>query len=167
APLQISVANIDYNNYVGRMAIGRISNGVAKVGAPVSVLKRDGSRSPGSLTDILTFVNLKREKVKEAAAGEIVVIVGCPQVDIGDTIAGGENPVALPFPKIEEPTLSMHFMVNDSPFSGKEGQYVTSRNLGDRLMKETLVDVALKVEQIGPDEWKVSGRGLLHLGILL
>ncbi|HLY11642.1 MAG TPA: translational GTPase TypA [Planctomycetota bacterium] len=167
APLQISVANIDYNEYVGRMAIGRISNGVAKTGAQVSILKRDGGKTPGVLTEVQTFVNLRREKTKEAPAGEIVVIVGCPQVDIGDTIAGGENPVALPFPKIEEPTLSMHFMVNDSPFSGREGTLVTSRNVGDRLMKETLVDVALKVEQIGPDEWKVSGRGLLHLGILL
>jgi GTP-binding protein len=167
APLQISVANIDYNEYVGRMAIGRISNGVAKTGAQVTVLKRDGSKSPGVLTEVQIFNNLGRDKTKEAAAGEIVVIVGCPQVDIGDTIAGGENPVALPFPKIEEPTLSMHFMVNDSPFCGKEGTLVTSRNVGDRLVKETLVDVALKVEQVGPDEWKVSGRGLLHLGILL
>jgi GTP-binding protein len=167
APLQISVANIDYNEYVGRMAIGRISNGVAKTGAQVRVLKRDGSNTAGVLTEVQSFVNLGREKTKEAAAGEIVVISGCPQVDIGDTIADGENPVALPFPKIEEPTLSMHFMVNDSPFCGKEGSLVTSRNVGDRLMKETLVDVALKVEQVGPDEWKVSGRGLLHLGILL
>jgi GTP-binding protein len=167
APLQISVANIDYNDYVGRMAIGRISNGVARPGAKVTILKRDGSRTPAEIVELLTFVNLKREKTPSAEAGEIVVVVGCPQVDIGDTIAGGEDPQPLPFPKIEEPTLSMHFMVNDSPFSGREGTLVTSRNVGDRLMKETLVDVALKVEPIGPDEWKVSGRGLLHLGILL
>jgi len=166
-PLQISVANIDYNDYVGRMAIGRISNGVARPGIPVTLLKRDGSRIPSQITELYTFVNLKREKAARAEAGEIVVVVGCPQVDIGDTIAGGETPEPLPFPKIEEPTLSMHFMANDSPFSGREGQFVTSRNVGDRLMKETLSDVALRVEQLGPDEWKVSGRGLLHLGILL
>ena len=167
APLQISVANIDYNDYVGRMAIGRVANGVAKPGMKVSVLKRDGSKSAGEITELHTYVNLKREKAKEAPAGEIAVIVGCPQVDIGDTIAGGENPVALPFPKIEEPTLSMHFSVNDSPLAGREGQFITSRHVGERIMKETLSDVALRVEQMGPDEWKVSGRGLLHLGIML
>ncbi len=167
APFQLSVANIDYNDYVGRMAIGRIANGTARPGMPVTLLKRDGKALPGQLAELHTFVNLKREKTPEAPAGEIVCVVGLPEVDIGDTIAGGENPVALPFPKIEEPTLSMHFMVNDSPFCGREGQFVTSRHLGDRLMKETLSDVALRVEPVSADEWKVSGRGLLHLGILL
>jgi GTP-binding protein len=167
APLQLSVANIDYNDYVGRQAIGRIANGTARPGMNVKLLKRDGSRVSSQIVEVHTFVNLKREKAKEAPAGEIAVIVGCPQVDIGDTIADGDNPVALPFPKIEEPTLSMHFMVNDSPLSGREGQFITSRHVGERLVKETLSDVALRVDQIGPDEWKVSGRGLLHLGILL
>jgi GTP-binding protein len=166
-PLQVSVANIDYNEYVGRMAIGRLSNGTARPGMNVTLLKRDGSRTPSQIVDLYTFVNLKREKAAQAEAGEIAVIVGCPQVDIGDTIAGGEDPQPLPFPKIEEPTLSMHFMVNDSPMSGREGTYVTSRHVGDRILRETLSDVALRVEQLGPDEWKVSGRGLLHLGILL
>ena len=167
APFQLSIANIDYNDYVGRMAIGRIANGSVRPGMNVTLLKRDGSRTPAQIAELHTFVNLKREKSKEAEAGEIVVIVGVPNVDIGDTIAGGENPEPLPFPKIEEPTLSMHFMVNDSPFCGREGTLVTSRNVGDRLTKETFSDVALRVEQLGPDEWKVSGRGLLHLGILL
>jgi GTP-binding protein len=167
APLQISVANIDYNDYVGRMAIGRIAHGTARPGLPVTLLKRDGSRQAASIAELHTFENLKREKSFAAPAGEIVCIVGVPQVDIGDTIAGGEDPRPLPFAKIEEPTLSMHFTVNNSPFSGKEGHFVTSRHLGDRLMKETLSDVALRVESLGPDEWKVSGRGLLHLGILL
>jgi len=167
APLQVSVANIDYNDYVGRMAIGRIASGTARPGLPVTLLKRDGSRIAATIAELHTFENLKREKSDAAPAGEIVCIVGVPQVDIGDTIAGGEDPRPLPFAKIEEPTLSMHFMVNDSPFSGKEGTLVTSRHLGDRLMKETLSDVALRVEALGPDEWKVSGRGLLHLGILL
>jgi GTP-binding protein len=167
APFQLSVANIDYSDYVGRMAIGRISRGSVKPGANVSILKRDGSKVNSQITDLHTFVNLKREKAASAGVGEIVVISGCPQVDIGDTIADAAAPEALPFPKIEEPTLSMHFMVNDSPLCGREGTYVTSRHVGDRIMKETLSDVALKVEQMGPDEWKVSGRGLLHLGILL
>jgi GTP-binding protein len=167
APFRLSVANIDYNDYVGRMAIGRVADGVAKPGMKVWLLKRDGTRTPAEILELQAYVNLRREKVPMAEAGEIVVVTGCPQVDIGDTIAAGENPQPLPFPKIEEPTLSMHFMVNDSPFCGKEGQFVTSRNVGDRLRKETLSDVALRVEQLGPDEWKVSGRGLLHLGILL
>ncbi|HYE97681.1 MAG TPA: translational GTPase TypA [Planctomycetota bacterium] len=166
-PFQLSVANIDYSDYVGRMAIGRIAQGTVKPGQTVAILKRDGSQVKRSITELQTFVNLKREKTASASAGEIVVISGCPEVDIGDTIADAENPVALPFPKIEEPTLSMHFMVNDSPLSGREGTYVTSRHVGDRIMRETLSDVALRIEQLGPDEWKVSGRGLLHLGILL
>jgi GTP-binding protein len=166
-PFQLSVANIDYNDYVGRMAIGRIAQGTARPGLPVTLLKRDGTRQAATIAELHTFENLKREKANSAPAGEIVCIVGVPQVDIGDTIAGGEDPRPLPFARIEEPTLSMHFMVNDSPFSGKEGQFVTSRHLGDRLMKETLSDVALRVETLGPDEWKISGRGLLHLGILL
>ncbi len=167
APFQLSVANIDYSDYVGRMAIGRISRGTVKTGSNVCILKRDGSKVNSQITDLHTFVNLKREKAAAASVGEIVVISGCPQVDIGDTIADAAAPEALPFPKIEEPTLSMHFMVNDSPLCGREGTYVTSRHVGDRIMKETLSDVALRVEQIGPDEWKVSGRGLLHLGIML
>jgi GTP-binding protein len=167
APFQLSIANIDYNEYVGRMAIGRIAHGTVKTGMPVTLLKRDGSRATSQIAELHTFVNLRREKTQLAEAGEIVVVVGIPGVDIGDTIAGGLDPQPLPFPKIEEPTLSMHFMVNDSPFCGREGTYVTSRNVGDRLVKETFSDVALRVEPIGPDEWKVSGRGLLHLGILL
>jgi GTP-binding protein len=166
-PLQMQCANIDYNDYVGRMAIGRIANGTARPGMSVRLLKRDGKSIPGQVAELHTFVNLKREKTAQAPAGEIVCVVGLPEVDIGDTIADSLNPVALPFPKIEEPTLSMHFMVNDSPFCGREGQFVTSRHVGDRLMKETLSDVALRVEPVSADEWKVSGRGLLHLGILL
>ena len=167
APFQLSVANIDYSDYVGRMAIGRVSRGTVKTGSNVCILKRDGSKINSQITDLQTFVNLKREKAATASIGEIVVISGCPQVDIGDTIADAAAPEALPFPKIEEPTLSMTFMVNDSPLCGREGTYVTSRHVGDRIMKETLSDVALRVEQLGPDEWKVSGRGLLHLGIML
>ena len=124
-PLQISVCNIDYNDYVGRMAIGRIANGSVKPGMAVTLLKRDGSRTPAQVAELHTFVNLKREKSPLVEAGEIVVVVGVPGVDIGDTIADGLDPQPLPFPKIEEPTLSMHFMVNDSPFCGREGTLVT------------------------------------------
>ncbi len=167
APLQLAVANIDYSDYVGRMAIGRVAAGTARPGAAVTLLKRDGARHEASIAELHTFTDLRRERIAEAPAGEIVCVVGIPEVDIGDTIAGGPDPKALPYVRIEEPTLAMHFMVNDSPYSGREGQYVTSRHLGDRLRKETLSDVALRVDALSPDEWKVSGRGLLHLGILL
>ena len=167
APLQLSVANIDYSDYVGRMAIGRITHGTVKQGMTATLLKRDGSRHEGTILELYTFVNLDHQRTDSAPAGEIVRLVGLPQVDIGDTIASGEDPKPLPFPKIEEPTMSMHFMMNDSPFSGREGQFVTARHIGNRLMKETFSDVALNVEQVSPEEWKISGRGLLHLGILL
>ena len=166
--LQIRVCNIDYNDYVGRMAIGRIVRGTARNGMAATLLKRDGKKVAGQIAELQTFVNLKREKTEEAAAGEIVCVVGLPQVDIGDTIAGGVEPEPLPYTKIEEPTLAMMFMVNDSPFAGTEGKFITSRHLRDRLHRETLSDVALKIEPTpSPDEWRVCGRGLLHLGILL
>ncbi len=167
-PLKISVCNIDYNDYVGRMAIGRVVSGVARNGMQAALLKRDGRRIVSQIAELQTFVNLKREKTVEAAAGEIVVVVGMPEVDIGDTISSVEDNEALPTVKIEEPTMSMMFMVNDSPFSGREGKFVTSRHLRDRLMRETLSDVALRVEPSdSPDRFTVAGRGLLHLGILL
>jgi GTP-binding protein len=166
--LQIRVCNIDYNDYVGRMAIGRIVRGTARNGMAATLMKRDGRRLSGQIAELQTFVNLKREKTAEAPAGEIVCVVGLPEVDIGDTISGGGEPEALPYTKIEEPTLAMMFMVNDSPFAGTEGKFITSRHLRDRLERETLSDVALRVEKTSsPDEWRVCGRGLLHLGILL
>ncbi|MBI4565837.1 MAG: translational GTPase TypA [Planctomycetes bacterium] len=166
--VQLQVCTIDYNDYVGRMAIGRIERGLAVQGAPVTLLKRDGRRIEGRIEELLTFSNLRREKTAEAPAGEIVCLVGFPDVDIGDTIAGGAAPESLPFPHIEEPTISMVFMINDSPFSGREGKFVTSRHLRDRLRRETLSDVALRVEPTNsPDAFRVCGRGLLHLGILL
>ena len=167
APLQISVANIDYNDYVGRMAIGRITHGTIRQGMEITLLKRDSTRHESVVLDLHVFENLGREKTASASAGEIVSVTGLPMVDIGDTIAEGEDPKHLPFPKIEEPTMSMHFMANDSPFSGRDGSLVTARQISDRLKRETLSDIALKVEPLSPDEWKVSGRGLLHLGILI
>jgi GTP-binding protein len=142
--------------------------GTARNGMPATLLKRDGKKIAGQIAELQTFVNLKREKTDEAPAGEIVCVVGLPQVDIGDTIAGGVEPESLPYTKIEEPTLAMMFMVNDSPFAGTEGKFITSRHLRDRLHREMLSDVALRVEKTSsPDEWRVCGRGLLHLGILL
>ncbi len=167
-PFKMAVCNIDYNDYVGRMAIGRVEQGIARNNAPVLLIKRDGRQISAPIQELQTYVNLKREKTVEAPAGEIVVVVGMPTVDIGDTICSPEDPVPLPFVKIEEPTVSMQYMVNDSPFVGREGQYITSRNIRDRLMRETLSDVALRVEPTeSPDRFKVSGRGVLHLGILL
>ncbi|MBI2898752.1 MAG: translational GTPase TypA [Planctomycetes bacterium] len=167
-PFAMSVANIDYNDYVGRMGIGRVESGRARPGRKAWLLKRDGRRHASEILEIQTFENLRREKRTEVEAGEIGVVVGIPEVDIGDTIAEAEDAAPLPFAKIEEPTLRMHFLVNDSPFAGQEGEFVTTRNLRDRLFKETLSDVALRVETTSsPDEFVVSGRGLLHLGILL
>jgi len=167
-PLRIGVCNIDYNDYVGRMAIGRIEGGAAKNGMPATLIKRDGRRLQGQIAELQTFINLKREKAAEARAGEIVCVVGMPEVDIGDTIAGAPDAEPLPFQKIEEPTLSMMFMTNESPFAGREGKFVTTRQLRDRLFRETLRDVALRVEETdSADTFRVCGRGLLHLGILI
>jgi len=168
APFAMSVCNIDYNDYVGRMAIGRVESGHVGPGQKVWLIKRDDRRHESEILEVQTFENLRREKTADAAAGEIVCVVGLPEVDIGDTIAGSEDSAPLPFVRIEEPTLRMHFLVNDSPFAGQDGEFVTTRHLRERLFKETLSDVAIRVESTsGPDEFVVSGRGLLHLGILL
>jgi len=168
APLQILVSNIDYNDYVGRMAIGRIMSGTVRADQPVALMKRTGGRRDGKVVDLRVFVNLRRDRVESAAAGDIVCIAGLPEVDIGDTIACIENPAALPPIEVDEPTLSMIFLVNDSPLSGEEGQYVTSRHLRERLQRELRSNVALRVEDTdAPNRWKVSGRGLLHLSILI
>ncbi len=167
-PLKISACNIDYDDYVGRMAIGRVVSGVARNGMPAALLKRDGKRIVGQITELSTFVALKREKASEAPAGEIVVVSGLPDVDIGDTISAVEDDTPLPQVKIEEPTMSMTFLVNDSPFAGREGKFVSSRHLRERLQRETLSDVALRVDLTdSPNVFKVAGRGLLHLGILV
>jgi GTP-binding protein len=168
APLQILVSNIDYNDYVGRMAIGRIVGGTVRADQAVTLMKRTGGRESGKVVDLRVFMNLKREKVEAAPAGDIVCIAGLPEVDIGDTITGAEDPVALPPIEVDAPTLSVIFLVNDSPFSGVDGQYVTSRHLRERLDRELRSNVALRVEGTeAPNRWKVSGRGLLHLSILL
>ncbi len=166
--MRISVANIDYNDYVGRMAIGRIEGTGGKANMPATLIKRDGRRLPGTILEMHAFTNLKREKIVQAPAGEIVCIIGMPDVDIGDTIAASPDAEPLPFQKIEEPTLSMRFSTNDSTFAGKDGKFITTRQVRDRLYRELLSDVALKVEDTdSADTFRICGRGLLHLGILI
>ena len=168
APLQMLTVNLAYDNYKGKIAIGRLYSGVLKKGAEVAHINRDGVSAKVKLTTVMTFDGLNRVEVESAAAGDIVAIAGIADISIGETIADLENPIALPTIAIEEPTVKMTFEVNTSPFSGSEGQYSTSRNLKDRLARELETDVALKVAQgDAGDQWVVAGRGELHLAILI
>ena len=165
--LQFLITSLDYDNYVGRLAIGRIFNGTVKVGQQVSVVKRDGSIVKGTVRALYTYEGLNRIETKEAKAGDIVAIAGLDDIYIGETIADAENPEALPPITVEEPTISMIFSVNDSPFAGRSGKFLTSRHLRDRLYKETLTNVAIKVEDTdNPESFLVMGRGELQLSIL-
>ena len=162
------VTTIDYNDYLGRLGIGRISRGTIRLGSPMKIVHRDGKIEDARVTKIYTFEGLRRAEVDEAGAGDIIAIAGMEDVDIGETIADAADPTPLLFVSIEEPTLSMNFMVNNSPFAGQEGKYVTTRNLGERLAKELRSNVSLRVELTdSPDIFKVSGRGELHLAILI
>ncbi len=168
APLQMLITTLDYNDYVGRIGIGRVYNGRITPGMPVAIIKRDGTVLQDRPQKVLRFVGLGREEAREVSAGDLCALVGLESVDIGDTIAVPDNPVALPPVTIDEPTLTMVFRINDSPFAGQDGDYVTSRQIRDRLEKELQHNVALKVAPgATTDEFIVSGRGLLHLGILL
>lgn len=167
-PLQVQVTNIQYNEYVGRIGVGRIYNGKVKSGMQASIVKRGGEVVKSKLPQVQVFDGFGRKNVEEASAGDIVALIGLESVDIGDTVCELLNPMALEAQEIEPPTLTMMFSVNDSPFAGKEGKFVTSRNIRERLFKELESNVALKVEETGnKDAFKVSGRGLLHLGILI
>ena len=167
-PLQMQIAALDYSNYLGRLGVGRVRRGRMKTGQEVMVLVGDEFKEKARIGQILGFRGLERVPVEEALAGDIVIISGVDHVAIGATIADAEKPEALPVITIDEPTLSMNFQVNSSPFAGKEGKYVTSRNIRDRLQKELNVNVALRVEDTpDSDVFKVSGRGELHLTILL
>ncbi len=162
------VTTIDYNDYLGRLGIGRIFQGTIRLGAPMKVVHRDGRVEDARVTKIYSFEGLKRIEVNEAGAGDIVALAGMEDVEIGETIADASDTEPLPFVSIEEPTLSMNFVVNNSPFAGQEGKYVTTRNLGERLARELRSNVALRVELTeSPDVFKVSGRGELHLAILI
>jgi len=168
APFQMLVAHIDYNDYVGRTATGKVFNGKVRTGGTVVLLGRDGRMEKGKITRILDYDGIRPLPIQEASCGNIVTVAGLDTVQIGDTLADPEHPAALPYVTIEEPTLSMNFMVNTSPFSGKEGEFVTSRNLRDRLNRELRTNLSLRVEDTGsPDTFKVSGRGELHLSILM
>jgi GTP-binding protein len=166
--LQIQISSIQYNDYVGRIGVGRIFNGKIESGQQVSVVRRDGTLIKTKVQQVQVFDGLGRKDVEEAEAGDIVALVGLEAVDIADSICDPINPEPLQADEIEPPTLTMMFSVNDSPFVGKEGKYVTSRNLRERLFKELESNVALRVEETAnKDAFKVSGRGLLHLGILI
>ncbi len=167
APLQMLVTTLDYNDYVGRIGIGRVFNGVLRRNTPVALLDRNGERRNVKAAKLMAFSGLGRVEVDEVAAGDLCAVIGIEKIDIGDTLADPADPKPLPPVKVDEPTLTMIFRVNDSPFAGQEGQYVTSRQIRERLMKECEHNVALKVEFGMGDEFQVSGRGLLHLGILI
>jgi GTP-binding protein len=165
--LQLLVTNIDYNDYVGRLAIGRIFSGSVAVGDWVGVTSGNDKMTKTKITSLYAFQGLERVDVKSASAGDIVALAGIEGVNIGDTITDVDNPRPLPRIKVDEPTISMVFSINTSPFAGREGKYVTSRNLRERLEKELLYNVAIKVDFDGTDSFKVLGRGELQLAILI
>ena len=165
--LQMQVSSIDYNDYVGRIGIGRVFRGLLNKKESLMHLKRNGKQDVVKLKNIYTFDGIERKEVDEVICGDLCAIVGISDIDIGDCIGELNNPEPLPPIKVDEPTISMSFGVNDSPFYGQDGEFVTSRHLRDRLFKETERDVALHVEEAEDDSFKVSGRGVLHLSILI
>lgn len=168
APLQVGVVNVQYDNYKGRSAIGRVVNGVIKPNQQVMHINRQGVMKPAKVTAVQVFDGLGKRDVEGAEAGEVVVLSGIETVEIGETIADATNPIALPVMQIELPTVKMTFSVNTSPFAGKEGEFSTARNLKERLERELQNDVALKMEEgVGEGTFIISGRGELHLAILI
>jgi GTP-binding protein len=168
ASLQILVTNLDYSDYLGRLAIARVFNGTLKTGQEVAVSKTDGSLQNVKITKLFSFDGLKRTDITETAIGDIVAIAGVAGITIGESFTNIENPAPLPLIKIDEPTIAIQFSVNNSPFAGREGQYVTSRNLKERLEKELLTNVSIRVEDTGsPETFKVLGRGELQLSVLI
>ena len=167
-PLQFQGSLLDYNDYVGRMAIGRIARGKISLGEMVSCIRRDGSIKQFRVQKLYSFLGLTRTEVTEAGAGDIIALAGLPDIYVGETVCTVGKEEALPLIHVSEPTVQMNFSTNDSPFSGKEGKFVTSTKIDERLYREIQKDVSLKVERIGAgEEWIVSGRGELHLGILI
>jgi len=165
---QMQITSIDFSKYIGRIAIGRITRGMLKANSPVTLVKRDGSNVQSRIKELFVFSGLGREKAEEVFCGDICAVNGIEDFEIGDTIADFENPEGLPPISIDEPTMSMLFTVNNSPFYGKEGDFVTSRHLRDRLFKETEKNLALRVEETAsPDSYTVFGRGILHLSVLI
>ncbi|WP_175988727.1 translational GTPase TypA [Bacillus sp. Marseille-Q1617] len=167
-PLQFQVALLDYNDYVGRIGIGRVFRGTMKVGQQVALMKLDGSVKQFRVTKIFGFFGLKREEIQEAKAGDLIAVSGMEDINVGETVCPVEHQDQLPVLRIDEPTLQMTFLVNNSPFAGREGKYVTSRKIEERLLAQLQTDVSLRVEPTdSPDAWTVSGRGELHLSILI
>ena len=167
-PLQFQVAMLDYNDFVGRIGIGRVFRGTIKVGDNVTVMKLDGSKKNFRVTKLFGYFGLKRLEIKEAKAGDLIAVSGMEDIFVGETVADAEHPEALPVLRIDEPTLQMTFRTNDSPFAGREGKFVTSRQLEQRLKQELHTDVSLRVDDTDdPGVWVVSGRGELHLSILI
>jgi GTP-binding protein len=168
APLQMMVTSVEWSEYVGRVAIGRIQSGTIHRGEKVVLIRHDGKHEPGEVTAVELFDKLGRNEVPEADAGDIVALIGLPDPEIGDTVACPERPSALKRISVDEPTLSMVFTINNSPLAGRDGKYVTSRHVRTRLMRELESNVALRVEETGDkDSFTVSGRGILHLSILI
>ncbi|MDP7350170.1 MAG: EF-Tu/IF-2/RF-3 family GTPase, partial [Nitrospinota bacterium] len=165
--LQLLITNIDYSDYVGRIAVGRIFSGTVKVGDAVAMVNSKGDSIKTRITVIYTFKGLERKETKEASAGDIVALAGIEGINIGDTITNSEKPSPLPRIMVDEPTISVVFSINTSPLAGKEGKYITSRNLRERLEKELLYNVSIKVDFSDTDSFKVMGRGELQLAILM
>jgi GTP-binding protein len=165
--LQMLIANLDYSEYLGRLGIGRVFNGTLKFGDTVAIAKRDGSMHNTKITKLYSFEGLKRIDETLGQFGDLLAIAGVEGITIGETVTSAETPDPLPPIHIDEPTIAMQFTINTSPFSGREGQWVTSRNLRDRLDKELLTNVSIRVEELGPDTFKVMGRGELQLAILI
>jgi GTP-binding protein len=167
-PLQFQVALLDYNDYVGRIGIGRVFRGTMHVGQQVSLMKIDGSVKQFRVSKIFGFFGLKRQEIQEAVAGDLIAVSGMEDINVGETVTPVEHQEALPILRIDEPTLQMTFVVNNSPFAGREGKYLTSRKIEERLLAQLQTDVSLRVENTdSPDAWIVSGRGELHLSILI
>ncbi|WP_163538935.1 translational GTPase TypA [Gracilibacillus sp. YIM 98692] len=167
-PLQFQVTLLDYNDYLGRIGVGRVFRGSIQVGQQVSLLKTDGSVKNFRVTKLFGFIGLKRVEIEQAQAGDIIAVAGMEDINVGETVCPTENQEALPILRIDEPTLQMTFVVNNSPFAGKEGKYITARKIEERLMTQLETDVSLRVDPTdSPDAWIVSGRGELHLSILV
>jgi GTP-binding protein len=167
-PLQLQVTNLAYDDYIGRIAIGRVTSGTIRVNEQVAIFKRDEQIEKKKITKLLTFEGINKIEQEQGICGDIVAVAGIPDITIGETITDPENPQPLPLLEIDEPTLTMNFLINNSPFAGKEGKYVTTRHIKERLERELQTNVGLRVESISHiDGYKVSGRGELHLSILL
>ncbi|HZY64958.1 MAG TPA: GTP-binding protein, partial [Rubrobacteraceae bacterium] len=167
APFQMLVTTLDYSDYLGRIAVGRVRRGAVRRGEPVTLIHKDGTMTRARVAQPFTHLGLARIEAEEVGAGDIVALAGIEDAHIGETIADADTPEALPVITVDEPTVSMVFQPNTSSFVGREGKYVTSRHLAERLMREVQTNVSLRIKELRPDEFEVSGRGELHLSILL